>query len=212
MLNLVVVQILSGVFLGVGALGFVLWRSTFRRPREALHVKARRIPVRSAEITWMSGALVMVLWPVGVLVLPEFAYHWPNVSDIPLSWAIQLVGFAISTAGGLLFFTAARALGRFLTPEIQVQEGHRLVQEGPYRYIRHPVYTAGSTVGIGLSALYLSPVLAGIVLVLACIANYRARVEEALLSSPDAFGSVYSKYMSRTGRFLPRFHHRREHQ
>ncbi len=114
------------------------------------------------------------------------------------------MGFLVSLAGGLLFFAAVRALGRHMTPAIQVQEGHQLVQEGPYRYIRHPVYTAIVTGATGLSLLYLSPILALITILLVGLATYRARIEEELLGSSEGFGPAYSAYVARTGRFLPR--------
>ena len=203
-LSLFVVEVFSGFYLAVGVGAAVAWRATTPRSAEPTRVKARAEPARWAEAAWMGGAMVMVLWPLGVLAVPEYAYGWPTVPSFPFSEAIQLSGFALSLVGGLLFFTAARALGKHLRPTIQVEEGHRLVQEGPYQYIRHPVYTAAALVGFGLSILYLSPVLASIVLLLVGIAHYRARMEESLLSSEKAFGREYVGYMARTGRFLPR--------
>lgn len=199
-----IVQALSATYLAVGAVGLLLGGPAVRRRREPARVKARGNPSRLSELVWMTGATIMVLWPVYVLLLPRYAYDWPSVPRFPYSDLVQLVGFGISIAGGLLFFAAASALGKHLTPAIQVQEGHRLVQEGPYRYIRHPVYTAGISVGVGLSVLYLSPVLGSLMVVLAGIAHYRARVEERFLSSDAAFGAAYTDYMARTGRFLPK--------
>jgi protein-S-isoprenylcysteine O-methyltransferase Ste14 len=91
-----------------------------------------------------------------------------------------------------------------MTPAIQVAEGHQLVQVGPYRYIRHPAYTAIVSGAIGQSIVYLSPILALVALVLIGLAVYRAHLEEDLLGSPEGFGEAYSEYVTRTGRFLPR--------
>ena len=154
----------------------------------------------------MSGATIMVLWPIFVLIVPSYGYDWPPVPGFPYSEVVQLVGLGVSAVGGWLFVAAASVLGRHLTPAIQVQEGHRLVQEGPYRYVRHPVYTAAMSLGIGLSLLYLTPVLGSVMVLLVGIAHYRARVEERFLSSEEAFGTAYTEYMTRTGRFFPRIH------
>ena len=87
-----------------------------------------------------------------------------------------------------------------MTPVIQVQEGHQLLQTGPFRYIRHPVYTAIVTGALGQTLLFLSPPLAFLTVLLACLAMYRARLEEALLSSPQAFGAAYASKNDRISR------------
>jgi len=204
MLCTLLVQILGACCLGALIVGFAAGHRMAPSRAGPAKVVASRDPGRWTEVVWVAGTLVSVLWPVGVLVLPEYAYHWPGFADFPGSGAVQLAGFVAALAGGLLFFGAARALGRHMTPAIQVQEGHRLVEEGPYRYVRHPVYTAIITGAGGLAALFLSPVLAGVVLVLVGLALYRARLEEQLLSSPEGFGQLYLGYVARTGRFLPR--------
>lgn len=85
---------------------------------------------------------------------------------------------------------------------MSVFEGHKLVDNGPYRLVRHPGY-AGSIltmVGIGFAVQSWAAVL---ILSLVCgIAyGYRIRVEEAALLKE--LGEDYSKYMSRTKRLIP---------
>jgi protein-S-isoprenylcysteine O-methyltransferase Ste14 len=209
MLTLVFVQVLAGCSLAAIMGGFVLGHSLPHPPRENAQVVARKDPGRWTEAAWVGGSLIVAFWSIGVLLDPSYSYHWPTFPDFPESGAFQLLGFSVSIAGGLLFFAATRALGRHMTAAIQVREGHRLVQEGPYRYIRHPVYTAIIAAAGGQSLLYLSPVLALVVLVLAGLAIYRARLEEELLSSPKGFGPDYLEYVARTGRFLPRIRSQR---
>jgi len=209
MLSPPTVQVLAAGIVVATLAGFILGHALPHAPRSPSRVVARRDPRRWTEIVWVGGALAMVFWQFAVLVVPVYAYHWPAAPDFPYSSAVQLLGFAVALAGGLLFFSAVRALGRHMTPRIQVQEGHRLVQEGPYAYIRHPAYTAILTSAAGLSLLYLSPILAGLFVLLAGVAVYRAGLEEDLLSSPEAFGEEYREYVARTGRFLPRLRGRR---
>jgi protein-S-isoprenylcysteine O-methyltransferase Ste14 len=203
-LSLLVVQILAALSVASIVVGFALGHSMAPLPRARARVVARRESARGTEAAWVGGALVASFWSVGVLLVPEYAYHWPPFPDFPYSAVVQLLGFAVSLAGGLLFFAAVRALGRHMTPAIQLQEGHQLVQEGPYRYIRHPAYTAILTGAIGVSVLYLSTVLALLTVLLVGMAVYRARLEEDLLGSTEGFGATYQAYRARTGRFLPR--------
>ena len=204
MLNVEIVQTLAGISLLAIVAGFILNHALPHPPRERAHVVARGHPARWTEVAWLAGTAVASAWSVGVLLVPTYAYHWPALPDFPYSWAIQLVGFATTFVGGGLFFVASRTLGRHMTPAIQIREGHQLVQEGPYGYIRHPVYTAIVIAAGGFSVLYLSPILALLAVLLACLAVYRAHLEERLLSSPAAFGQKYTDYIARTGRFLPR--------
>jgi protein-S-isoprenylcysteine O-methyltransferase Ste14 len=203
-LGLLIVQILAGVNLATLVGGFLLGHSLEHPPRRVVRVVAKRNPQRWTEVVWASGSLVAAFWSIGVLLVPSYAYHWPATPDFLGSEIVQLIGFLTSAAGGILFFAAVRALGRHMTPEIRVEEGHRLVQEGPYRYIRHPAYTAIITAAGGLSVLYLSPLLTLVTLLLVGMAVYRAHLEEDLLSSQDGFGKTYTEYVARTGRFLPR--------
>ena len=58
---------------------------------------------------------------------------------------------------------------------------------------------------LGQTFFFLSLPLALLTLMLTGLAYDRARLEESLLRSPEAFGATYDLYMARTGRFLPRW-------
>jgi protein-S-isoprenylcysteine O-methyltransferase Ste14 len=78
-----------------------------------------------------------------------------------------------------------------------------LIQHGPYRWVRHPMYTTLFLMGWGWFILTANwfvglPLMMGIVLVVLS----RVNKEEAVLV--DLFGNEYKEYMQRTGRFLPK--------
>jgi protein-S-isoprenylcysteine O-methyltransferase Ste14 len=175
-----------------------------RRHTGPVKVVARRDPPKWTEVVWIVGTFVALFWPIGFYLLPTLAYHWPPFPDFSGSWIVQITGAILGIAGGLLFAIAARALGTQMTPAIRIQEGHQLRQTGPYRLIRHPVYTAIIAIAIGQTLLFLSPLAALLTLLMVGLANYRARLEEELLRSPEAFGATYDAYVARTGRFFPR--------
>jgi protein-S-isoprenylcysteine O-methyltransferase Ste14 len=206
MLSLFVVQVFAGVAVLAAVAGFALSHS-LRRPQipRAPRVVAKREPARWTEAVWVGGSLLAtILWPLGVLLAPSDAYDWPEVPSIPGTEYLQLLGFVVAFVGGALFVRSVQTLGKHMTVAIQVQEGHRLVQSGPYRYIRHPIYTAILVSGFSNALLYLSLPLALVTLLLVGIALYRVRLEEGLLGSSEGFGPEYSAYVARTGRFLPR--------
>lgn len=95
-----------------------------------------------------------------------------------------------------------KVLGKEWSPYLHLREDHELVMDGPYRWIRHPIYAAGFAFR---SALILES--ANLVIALPCIALMglvypRVRKEEAMMI--ERFGDRYRAYMARTGRFLPR--------
>jgi protein-S-isoprenylcysteine O-methyltransferase Ste14 len=202
--SLLVVQICTGVALVATVV--ILLAGLARRPRrrEPARVVATNPPARGTQFAWVLGTLVAVFWGIGVFVVPAFAYHWPAFPDFPGSSGVQVAGMVLTITGGFLFSRAAQTLGREMTPAIQVAQDHQLVQTGPYRYVRHPIYTAVLLVATGGTLFFLSLPLGLLALLLLGLAVYRARLEETLLASPEAFGATYRSYIGRTGRFLPR--------
>ncbi len=208
MLSLVFVRICAGVALAAAIAGVVLAISRRDRSREPVRVVASTKPLGGSQGVWILGTVVAIFWPLGVFVAPGYAYHWPAFPDFQGSWILQIVGVFLSAGGGLLYSRSARALGRQMTPAIQEREGHQLVEAGPYRFVRHPIYTAIVMIAAGQSLLFLSLPVALLAALLLVLAVYRARLEEALLGSSAPLGAAYAAYVARTGRFLPRLRRR----
>jgi protein-S-isoprenylcysteine O-methyltransferase Ste14 len=80
---------------------------------------------------------------------------------------------------------------------------HQLVSDGPYRYVRHPVYTSMMAIAVGSSLAFRSYLLLGVTALTIVTHLWWAAAEEKLLSSPEGLGDAYRTYASRTGRFLP---------
>lgn len=202
MLDIGTVRLLAAVLLIIAIAGIAVLARSLTRPQG--RVVASRAPARGSEATWLAATLVAQGWTVGILLLPVFFYAWPDVGNFPDSSVVQLLGAALWLAGMGLAGWSTRTLGRFMTVSIQVTEGHRLVREGPYARIRHPIYTGNAAAALGLTLLYLSPPLLGIAVLIVALATYRGSLEDAFLRSPEAFGPQYDAYIRHTGRFLPR--------
>jgi len=112
------------------------------------------------------------------------------------------LGTAVFLAGCAIRVWAVRTLGKLFTFEIGIRSGHRIVDSGPYRSVRHPSYTGYLLVLAGICVAYASPVCAlltlpGTVIFLVL----RIREEERMLRSH--FGPAYEEYMKRTKRLIP---------
>ncbi len=112
------------------------------------------------------------------------------------------VGIALFAAGLLLRRWAIRHLGRFFTVDVAVAGDQRVVDDGPYRYVRHPTYSGLllEFAGIGLTLDSVTGLLVIFVPVFLALLR-RVRIEEAALA--EGLGAPYVAYMSRTKRFVP---------
>jgi protein-S-isoprenylcysteine O-methyltransferase len=83
-----------------------------------------------------------------------------------------------------------------------VKQDHKLIQHGPYRFIRHPAYAAFILMGLGISIGFSS--LLGIIALFTVLLPaliYRIQVEEDLLGAE--FGDLYKQYALHTRRLIP---------
>jgi protein-S-isoprenylcysteine O-methyltransferase Ste14 len=126
----------------------------------------------------------------------------PSRRLLPHATLLDWAGLMVQTAALLLALWARRHLGSNWSGEIAIKGGQVLVRSGPYRFVRHPIYTAilGMFVGTALvnrSALVL-PGLA-----MAGFAYWRKiRLEEAAVGR--MFGPEYARYRQSTGSLLPK--------
>ena len=127
-----------------------------------------------------------------------------RVRDASIAFArlpLYLAGVALVVAGGLLRRHCFRMLGDSFTFAVRVAAGQTVVDRGAYRYVRHPSYTAGLLlfIGIGLALGNWISLAAGVLPVFGYV--YRIRIEEQALV--DGLGAAYATYMKRTRRLIP---------
>jgi protein-S-isoprenylcysteine O-methyltransferase Ste14 len=120
------------------------------------------------------------------------------VPDTPMTPAI---GLGVQLAGMLFYFWSRTYLGRLWSGRITIMQGHHLVETGPYRFLRHPLYTGfiGMFVGTAVvSGQYHA--LFGIALCLIAYAR-KIRMEEAALRAE--FGEAFDVYRRNRWAFIP---------
>jgi protein-S-isoprenylcysteine O-methyltransferase Ste14 len=93
-------------------------------------------------------------------------------------------------------------LGKFFTVDVGIQSEHRVIQDGPYRFVRHPSYAAAMIAMTGIGCLTFNW-LGFIAIFAACLAAFMIRisVEEKVLMS--SLGDDYRRYAARTKRLIP---------
>ena len=141
-----------------------------------------------------------------VAVLPLFGYiinpDWVAWARIELPLWVRWGGVLVAITMLPLLYAVLVTIGNNISPTEATRANHQLITSGPYRWIRHPLYTFGALFFLALSVLTTLwwPALLLLPALLALI--WRARFEEANLIA--RFGNDYRAYMQRTGRFLPK--------
>jgi protein-S-isoprenylcysteine O-methyltransferase Ste14 len=138
--------------------------------------------------------LVQILLIAAVVLAPMGA---PQAEIAPpVYWA----GIFLVLGGLLLATVSVAALGPSMTVLPRPSPRGGLVEAGPYRLIRHPVYAGLVILAVGAGLAKASPVGLGIAMVLAVFLDLKARHEEALLAAKYP---AYAEYRKRTARFIP---------
>ncbi|MGH8102902.1 MAG: methyltransferase family protein [bacterium] len=99
-----------------------------------------------ARMTWRLVATA--LW---ALVVFRWQEDWPMVLATPFGAVARWIGLAAAFGGICLQSWARRVLGKHFSALLTTQRDHRLVREGPYRWMRHPIYTGFILMFFGLA-------------------------------------------------------------
>ncbi len=147
--------------------------------------------------------LVVVSSLVSAALLLLQPVIWPGLGiQIDRWWAvaIQVAGILLQICGLGLYVWARLNLGEFFCQQTEIQENHRLVESGPYQYVRHPIFTSFFAIGIGM--LLLNPSLVTVIVVASSIVIFirSAKQDEEMLSEHVP---GYEEYMERMPRFFP---------
>lgn len=145
-------------------------------------------------------SLIILLPLLGYLVNPAWV-TWAQF-DLP-AW-MRWLGVAGGVLAVPLAYWVLRSIGTNISPSHATREGHQLVTHGPYRWVRHPLYSVGILLCISLTLLTALWTLGVGMLIPLAVLLWRTPREEARLL--EMFGDEYRTYMRRTGRFFPRLH------
>jgi protein-S-isoprenylcysteine O-methyltransferase Ste14 len=158
-------------------------------------------PVRQREaLGWRVVFLAQALL-TAVLLGPHRWRGWLSIQLIGGGWARYWTAVGVIIAGLALSIWARRTLGGNWSGSVTVKEGHELVDSGPYRRIRHPIYSgillmiAGTALASGRTQALLAFPIALTSLWL------KSRVEERWMQME--FGERYKQYRTRSWALIP---------
>jgi protein-S-isoprenylcysteine O-methyltransferase Ste14 len=132
------------------------------------------------------------------LIFPPIM-QWAQI-DLPLyvRWiALGMIALLVP-----MFYWLFSSLGNNITPTVSIRKEHTLVTSGPYRWIRHPLYTFGTIFILAIAVAAANWFILGIGILTYIPLALRTPLEEKRLL--ETFGDEYQDYMEKTGRYFPK--------
>ncbi len=142
----------------------------------------------------------LILWlsPFVYLINPA----WMAWSKIGLPEWVRGLGVGLGILCVLGIYWLFSSIGSGISPTSATRQQHMLSTKGPYRWVRHPLYTIGSSLFISFGMMADNWFIATLGILAFIGMAIRTPKEEANLI--EKFGDEYREYMKRTGRFLPK--------
>ena len=144
------------------------------------------------------GGLILWLSPLVYMINPG----WMAWSKIGLPDWVRWLGVLIGVLCTFGIYWLFSSIGTGITPTIATRQRHQLVTKGPYRWVRHPLYTIGSSMFIAFGMMADNWFIMALgVLAFFAMASRTPKEEANLI---EKFGDEYREYMKRTGRYFPK--------
>ena len=151
-----------------------------------------------------SGSLKVIVGGMWAALFLAYPLAFVGAWSFPRSWQLPMfvAGVVLIALGSLLRRYCWRTLGEYFTGDVKAEADQPVITSGPYRWVRHPSYTAGMIMFIGIG-LALGSWVSFALLTIATIAtySYRVAVEERVLL--ETIGEPYGSYMKQRKRFIP---------
>lgn len=144
---------------------------------------------------------------VSLAAVPVLFYvstTWLDSTHLVLSPLLRWAGFAIAAVGSFVLIWTHTVLGKNWSGVLELSKDHALVKEGPYRLVRHPMYSAFFLMGLGILLCSANWIVGGVLLGSVTF-MYIVRVSDEEKMMLDQFGEAYGRYMNDTGRIVPKF-------
>jgi protein-S-isoprenylcysteine O-methyltransferase Ste14 len=182
----------------------VYWGTVVRQALRVTRKEAHGVNLIPRE---RAGRWIRVLWIPTIVawcVQPWLVLrnHFHHSAQHPAWTVVGFAGAAVCVGATIATFSCWREMGRSWRIGIDPEEKTQLVFSGPFRIVRHPIYTLSILLVLGTLATTPTPGMLVIAIVhIACL-QFEARREEIYLLGKH--GHVYADYMKHVGRFLPR--------
>ena len=127
---------------------------------------------------------------------------WMAWSSVAVPVWVRWGGAGLGVGIVPLTYWVFRTIGRNISETVLTKKTHELVTDGPYRWVRHPLYTVGTLLLTALSLLTANWFIA-LITVLAIVMIVAVVIPREEANLIETFGDAYRAYKKRTGMLLP---------
>jgi protein-S-isoprenylcysteine O-methyltransferase Ste14 len=176
----------------IAVLGYWLWAARSAKPAQQQEPFATRL-----FVYWLPLLIAALLLGPG----DWFGHSFLREQFVPHTTLVYSIGLALAAFGAALAIFSRMMLGGNWSATVQLKQEHELITTGPYRLVRHPIYT-------GLLLLFLGNAVMvgdwrGLLAVAIVLASFwrKLRLEETWMA--EHFGEPYRLYQARTKALIP---------
>lgn len=143
--------------------------------------------------------LLVALNGISMMLVPLIYVFtsWLDFFKMNLPDWIRIIGIVIIFLGLIFFWWIHKTLGENWSPVLEILKGHKLITKGPYKYVRHPMYTLFYILAIGL-LLLVSNWFVGLFAFLSWHLLYVIRISSEEKMMLEQFGIKWENYCKRT--------------
>lgn len=187
----------SEILFVAGFVTYTVIRGRFIKRSKSVTTEKQRVN-RSERILLPLVFVGNMLVPIAYLLTPLLAF-----ADYQLPAFAPWCGVVLMPVSLWLFWRSHVDLGDYWSVTLEIRKGHRIVQDGVYRFIRHPMYAAILLFGLA-QGMMLWNWLAGWSALASFVALYLVRTPREEKMMLEVFGDDYASYSRRTGRIFPK--------
>ncbi|MFX1606340.1 MAG: isoprenylcysteine carboxylmethyltransferase family protein [Promethearchaeota archaeon] len=160
--------------------------------------REREESLRDAPTTFLSIVIIVYFAAMFIYILVPTWIFWAHVDlHILLRW------FGVILGGANIVFLVwiHHTLGGQYDAKLSIRKEHELIEAGPYKRIRHPMYTVFILFSLAVALISANLLLISFAFLIGIPFHWITQKEERMLT--EQFGEKYQEYMKRTGKFLP---------
>ena len=182
-------RVMAGIINGLWLVFFVYWALHARGNKKSVYEQGRLSRLTFLVLTVGFIYTIVTLRPLHIVL-------------VPVSIGTQLVGIVLCAVGIGIAIWARRVLGTNWSGIVTLKQDHELIRRGPYRLVRHPIYS-GILLAAAGSFLALLPTIQGVICMLFLFIGLRLKsmFEESLLSRH--FPDEYPQYRREVKALIP---------
>lgn len=168
--------------------------------------RSQRTPITHSDRDWRETVLLMIsLTGLGIVPFVYVATGFPRFADYSFRPWLAWLGLFCAIGALVLFRLTHKALGRNWSVSLDLRENHRLIADGIYRHVRHPMYSAFLLWALA-QVLLLPNWIAGPAGLVGFGILFFGRIDREEQMMLNRFGEDYRRYMKQTCRIIPKFY------